>query len=113
MFTWICPQCGREVPPAYNECPDCAARIAAGSAPPGAASSPQDPLAPAAPPATAPPKDAPPAFQPQPASPRGGTHLPTWLMAMLFALGFVVVGGGGFWFLGHSSQQGCCTVANR
>ncbi|HLK65678.1 MAG TPA: hypothetical protein VKU19_19705 [Bryobacteraceae bacterium] len=23
MFTWICPQCGREVPPAYNECPDC------------------------------------------------------------------------------------------
>jgi len=24
MFTWICPQCGREVPPAYNDCPDCA-----------------------------------------------------------------------------------------
>jgi len=23
MFTWICPQCGREVPPAYTECPDC------------------------------------------------------------------------------------------
>ena len=23
MFTWICPQCGREVPPAYNDCPDC------------------------------------------------------------------------------------------
>ena len=24
MFTWICPQCGREVPPSYTECPDCA-----------------------------------------------------------------------------------------
>jgi hypothetical protein len=23
MFTWICPQCGREVPPSYTECPDC------------------------------------------------------------------------------------------
>lgn len=33
MFTWICPQCGREVPPSYTECPDCAAK-AAGGAPP-------------------------------------------------------------------------------
>src|SRR5580704_7406039 len=36
MFTWICPQCGREVPPAYTECPDCAARAAAVTAPPPA-----------------------------------------------------------------------------
>ena len=28
MFTWICPQCGREVPPAYTECPDCARKTA-------------------------------------------------------------------------------------
>jgi hypothetical protein len=33
MFTWICPQCGREVPPAYTECPDCAAKTAGGGAP--------------------------------------------------------------------------------
>lgn len=53
MFTWICPRCGREVPPAYDECPDCAAKIAAeavtGSAPPpGAVASPQQwqPVAP-------------------------------------------------------------------
>ncbi len=46
MFTWICPQCGREVPPAYTECPDCTKRAAeAGAA--------QPPVA--APPATAPP----------------------------------------------------------
>jgi hypothetical protein len=28
MFTWICPQCGREVPPSYTDCPDCAKRAA-------------------------------------------------------------------------------------
>ncbi len=33
MFTWICPQCGREVPPAYDQCPDCAGK-ATGQAPP-------------------------------------------------------------------------------
>jgi hypothetical protein len=33
MFTWICPQCGREVPPAYDECPDCSGK-GAGQAPP-------------------------------------------------------------------------------
>src|SRR5438477_653169 len=34
MFTWICPQCGREVPPAYNECSDCTGKQAGTSAPP-------------------------------------------------------------------------------
>ena len=33
MFTWICPQCGREVPPAYTECPDCAAKAAGATQP--------------------------------------------------------------------------------
>jgi len=38
MFTWICPQCGREVPPAYDDCPDCKdrARQAAAAPPPPA-----------------------------------------------------------------------------
>ena len=25
MFTWICPKCGREVPPSMHDCPNCAA----------------------------------------------------------------------------------------
>ncbi len=35
MFTWICPQCGREVPPSYNECPDCSGKGAGQAPPPG------------------------------------------------------------------------------
>jgi hypothetical protein len=37
MFTWICPQCGREVPPAYNDCPDCANKTAPSGGEPAAA----------------------------------------------------------------------------
>ena len=46
MFTWICPKCGREVPPAYNDCPNCAEIAAAGAltgsaTPPGVVAPPQ------------------------------------------------------------------------
>jgi hypothetical protein len=59
MFTWICPQCGREVPPAYNDCPDCAKKAAPGG---DAAPAPPQAMPPAPPPAYAPPP--PPAQQP-------------------------------------------------
>lgn len=39
MFTWICPRCGREVPPSYTECPDCGRAeqaLAAGTTAPAA-----------------------------------------------------------------------------
>src|ERR1035438_2634201 len=66
MFTWICPQCGREVPPSYNDCPDCAAKTAGGAPPQPPAAEPQPALEPAAPPALA---AAPPRlFRPEPAA---------------------------------------------
>ena len=52
MFSWICPQCGREVPPSYTECPDC---VAKGKVPPSPAVD-----------AAQPPADAPPPQQPPP-----------------------------------------------
>jgi hypothetical protein len=38
MFNWACPRCGREVSPAYNQCPSCSQTVAAAAqAPPSAA----------------------------------------------------------------------------
>jgi len=123
MFTWICPQCGREVPPAYTECPDCAAKAAQAAAaqPPGEpAASPvaAPPPAPAYAPPYAPPSPAfvqqapaPPPYQPAPPAevrpyvpaappePHGG--LPTWLMAVVFVFAFVGLGAGIFWTIGY------------
>jgi hypothetical protein len=117
MFTWICPQCGREVPPAYNECPDCAAKAAAaGKAPPAPevpAPPQQQPYAapppppPAAPPQQqyAPPPPAQPQYTPAPAPyyrpPSRGANLPTWLMTILFAFAFLGLGAGIYWTVGY------------
>lgn len=186
MFSWICPQCGREVPPSYTECPDCKGKGLSGAAPPpqqgqpayaqqGAPQAPPQgyppppgqpayqppsypqgppqwsyqqgqpqPGYPAAPPpsyAQAPPQaaypqtPAPPNFpqeppqssyqappQPSypppaaPASPRSYTvpppssGLPTWLLTILFAVGFVVIVGGIYWLVGnHGNGQNAST----
>jgi hypothetical protein len=105
MFTWICPQCGREVPPSYTECPDCAARAAKGGTAPSAttpsAPAPQAAVQPTAPPApvqAAPPQYCPPA-------PRGG--IPTWLLAILFALAFV----GAYWIIGYFKGRSLAPAA--
>jgi hypothetical protein len=119
MFTWICPKCGREVPPSYTECPDCSAREA-GVAP---AAPPQEPMDPAQAPAFAPPPPSPPpaTFAPPPAAkpeyqpsaaplsplfaaapPPPVRHerrgLPTWLLAILFTILFLGLGGGAYWY---------------
>lgn len=73
MFTWICPQCGREVPPAYNDCPDCSKKTPAGE--PAQAQAPPD--APAAPPpAYAPPHPPPNYYQQPPQAPPPGYYPP-------------------------------------
>ncbi|HUO30548.1 MAG TPA: hypothetical protein VMU80_15090 [Bryobacteraceae bacterium] len=104
MFTWICPTCGREVPPAYDECPDCAAKgIKPEQAPPpvvqAGAPAPAAENGPAI--AVAPPVQAPPAqmlaYGPPP--PRAG--MPTWLLTILFAFAFVGVGAGIYWAINY------------
>lgn len=119
MFTWICPQCGREVPPSAAECPNCVemrAKAAQAAAQPPAAppAPPQPPYAPQqfqAPPQQYPPQPQyqqpqyqPPQYpqyqpplqqQPQPAyviaEPKKG--MPSWLVAILVT---AVIGGGLF-----------------
>jgi hypothetical protein len=92
MFTWICPQCGREIPPSESECPDCSDRSRARS--PNAQS------------AAAPPAEAAGALRrpPKPGVSREG--LPAWLLALLFALGFAALGVGGFYAYRHFSSAG-------
>jgi hypothetical protein len=90
MFTWICPQCGREVPPSENECPDCANRSSV--KPPTVALD------------TAPPAQAPAPSKKSPQRSGAGVHLPLWLLAILFALGFTAVGAAGFFAYQHFSS---------
>jgi hypothetical protein len=77
MFTWICPKCGKEVPPAYSECPNCAATQQAAA----------EPAAPAGPQTAAPP--------PAPARHRStAVAVPWWFLIALLAIAFVGVGIG-------------------
>jgi hypothetical protein len=114
MFTWICPQCGREVPPAYTECPNCSGQLAAAKQPEEAEQTPKPPEdeKPAIEPARAAWQEA---VQSPPAPPvaaRPGTRsgrrpsgsfvaLPTWLLAILFAFAFLGLGSGIYWLVGH------------
>ena len=126
MFTWICPQCGREVLPSYDACPDCAAKEKAGEQPAQSAQPAQAaaqpappapqavPSAPPAPPAYAPPAVAPiSAAQYVPAPPHTG--LPTWLLAILFAFAFVGLGAGVYWTINYfrGGTQAASTPAAR
>ena len=101
MFTWICPQCGKEVPPAYNDCPDCSKKAAAGADPaqaqPPVAAQPvyAPPLPPAQQPYSQQPPQAqqapPPGYYPMPSEPGRKLNLPVWLMTVIFAVGIVGV----------------------
>src|SRR5712692_1411787 len=102
MFTWICPQCGREVPPAYNECPDCSGKQAGQPAPPqqGQPQQPQPQQAQRGAVITAPPSVTPSqqvSYAPPP--PASGISLPPWLMSIVFAILFLAVGAGAYFVI--------------
>ena len=104
MFTWICPTCGREVPPSYDKCPDCAARGISGDAPAPAeaSSSPaagSPGAAPAAPTAIPQQRAEAPAQYAVPPPPRAG--VPVWLLTILFAFAFVGLGAGVYWAVNY------------
>src|SRR3954447_76777 len=96
MFTWICPTCGREVPPSYTECPDCAKKAAdpeAAAAPPPAAPGAPVPHAPTAPPVH---------YRPAPAPPSSRPGLPTWALTIVFAFAIFGVVAGVYWLVGSA-----------
>lgn len=138
MFTWICPKCGTEVPPSYNDCPNCAAQekaaaAAAPVAPPAPVYEPPLPSpvvpVPAAvapvyvqPPlmGTVPTEPALPAFSysnaPAPSvynaplpAPAGG--LPSWLIAVLSIVGVAALGYGVLHFMTGRNGAAAETVA--
>ena len=104
MFTWICPQCGREVPPSYTDCPDCAAKAAQ---PQGAATAQAPAGGPSPAPAAAAVPVAPVAAAPaRPRTRAHGTSLPIWLLTILFIFAFVGIGAGVFWAVGYFRTRG-------
>jgi len=84
MFTWICPQCGHEVPPSSSECPECAQRKSgkpAGevpTAPPHQKERAESAMSSAAPP------------------PRKTSGTPGWALALVFAIALLSMGTLGF-----------------
>jgi hypothetical protein len=124
MFTWICPQCGREVPPAYTECPSCTKKsqpMTTAAPPPSAlaykepaeaaeeAPSPTDakPLAPPLEPETPPVPQAPPPVPPR----RRG--LPVWLATVLSALAIAGIVAGVYWIVNSHGRSGRLTTAEE
>jgi hypothetical protein len=87
MFTWICPKCGKEVPPSYAECPNCAVRQEPAET--AAALAPQQPSV-AGPPEA--PAAVPPAAAPAAAHRPGGVSIPGWLLSVMIAAVLIIVG---------------------
>jgi hypothetical protein len=100
MFTWICPRCGREVPPSATECLDCVTRDQTGPAQPREApSSPSSSFAETA------------SRFPQPSA-SSATGPPAWLLAFVFAIIFVSMGTLGFLAYRYFSHKGEPLIAD-
>ena len=105
MFSWICPQCGRDVTPSHKECPYCAERAQEAAAAPAVDIA----VVPAAPVFAAPAAPVPHAAWQQPPqhSPQHSGP-PTWLMGVGFAVVFIAIGAGvyfGIQRLGATAAQ--------
>ncbi len=126
MFTWICPQCGREVPPAYTECPDCTknTRPMPTAAPPPSSlavlipepAAPEKPVPevkPLAAPIETAPVPQPPAPVPQPVVKKRG--LPAWLAVLFSAVAVAGIVAGVFWAVNYyqNARAGRPTTAEE
>ena len=94
MFTWICPQCGREVPPSASECPDCAGKIQAKPSP-GA----RYPTAAGSEPAAG-------GLKPPAQHAARSAGPPAWMLAFVFAIVFLSMGALGFLAYRYFSHRG-------
>lgn len=94
MFSWICPQCGREVLPSEPECPICSRQ---GQQQPAASDAQQ---APPPPPAAPIPHQT--ALHGQPPAPyyvAARRRMPGWLVSILVAAGITVAGAAAWYFV--------------
>ncbi len=92
MFTWICPKCGKEVPPSYSECPNCAPVTKAQQPPVETVEQPPPPPEPPTPPPAA--VQPPPAPKPVPRRTGNSVAVPYWLVVLLIAAGLGAIGFG-------------------
>lgn len=100
MFTWVCSKCGGEVPPSYSECPACAGSPPAENVTlqPAPARRPAEPGAEVS----------------KPQGPqRRGSNLPPWLLTVLSAAAFGLLGVGSFIAYRHFSGTPETLVSGR
>ena len=100
MFTWICPQCGKEVPPHETECPWCREQAAREKEQPPAE---EQPAAPVQQPPQRPAAQAPGAAAQAPQQAvyeiGGRRGMPGWLVTLLVAIGVSAVGAAFFYWV--------------
>jgi hypothetical protein len=100
MFTWVCPKCGREIPPSYSECPTCT----------GASPAENETWQPS--PVQQPAESGASVSKPQ-GRPRPGLNLPPWLLTILSAAVFGLLAVGSFVAYRHFSGGSGTTQIGR